>query len=1008
MADGGARAASRKRNGRSGPPNQLPTERKEVMMLNRYAKFMAFISMAVHGLGVLALTWSTVVLLGGYVTALGKNEFWCLTIISMIQAARSVALSLPPLCLAVWAVIILPMLIALPFALVFLLVSYVYVYGPLTCLVLSSWRLGKRNYGSTDGADGKANMLPAALDMFYSLVIFQGILFWTWHLIDIVGVKVMVLHFQAEYPLSGKWVSSESIREYSDTRDTCSQKLASIKGRNLINYAVGLLGSESPEEYLSGARLLAAIAKKKGGEEEQVRQVMLCSRPKIQKLIDTLRWRSSSSPAPDEKREMRELAATILSGLAGDIDLAQYPGAIHCITSLFQEETTTKTYWNGNQVPHASGDGDQEQTKQAMMRLRRRAEEDILARYYLYEWMKEAERRWLKWLMKGLEYTDEVKQDQDDGGVQLILQGLAILEGLASGSGHQQNCMDICSAPGLLSKIMAPIHSNTLIQDVSSNGAWADVVNGSFKVLHRLISVPSDTSRTLRLEISSDHQAVSNLLEMMILDEVHKGGAVVQKPPEIVILDEVHKGGAVVQKPPEIVILDEVHKGGALVQKSPEIVILDEVHEGGALVQEPPEDLMLISTNQRRELQMRAMEILIELYVHLTPDERKELINNLLRIFVFLPDDGKDKEGDASSTTMLNLKATAGRNLLGLLLSTDTDAKADVVLACVATDGQNIVPDIIGLLEGKNNIIYRIIAAKILENLCTCSNLEESTATAKVLTPKLSKEPPTDACTGGLGGINCDDKGVDTKMCLLHLHKEKLMPKVRTEMLDMTIKSPESETPDKEAGFSTTLLQSPIAILTHHIDTWERIMKNIGEIWRKCAATKGDEESLGTCAVQGHKAKVKDNTNNSSGDHQRRSSSGQENESETATRELQEAILSLVMVILCGEGISAHDLDDKVVAKLKDIVDENKGHAKTSGNLRIVKLCGQIAVLMMQGRDVKHNQHFQEFNKSLSEASKTMSGLESSILFSGTDDLRMKKTVKPLATLAREVQQLVG
>ncbi|CAL4899245.1 unnamed protein product [Urochloa decumbens] len=49
---------------------------------------MTYILMAATGLGYLALMWSTVVLLGGFVTVLDKKDFWCLTVISMTQASR--------------------------------------------------------------------------------------------------------------------------------------------------------------------------------------------------------------------------------------------------------------------------------------------------------------------------------------------------------------------------------------------------------------------------------------------------------------------------------------------------------------------------------------------------------------------------------------------------------------------------------------------------------------------------------------------------------------------------------------------------------------------------------------------------------------------------------------------------------------------------------------------------------------------------------------------------------
>lgn len=79
--------------------------------------------------------------------------------------------------------------------------------------------------------------------------------------------------------------------------------------------------------------------------DAEVKSLLLPSRPKIQKLIDTLGWRSNDT-------EIRELAARIIMYLSSDIHLTQFPWSVRCISSLL--DTTTLMYWNNKQGQHKS------------------------------------------------------------------------------------------------------------------------------------------------------------------------------------------------------------------------------------------------------------------------------------------------------------------------------------------------------------------------------------------------------------------------------------------------------------------------------------------------------------------------------------------------------------------------------------------------------------------------------------------------------------------------------
>ncbi|PVH63686.1 hypothetical protein PAHAL_2G085600 [Panicum hallii] len=104
----------------------------------------------------------------------------------------------------------------------------------------------------------KGNLKPALL-VLYSLALLQGVLFYYWAISASVE-KTLVQQVAEAYEIDEEDEARESVSDYLRMiREGCEKDLSFARGRNLITYAVDLMASNSPDNYLSAARILDTL-----------------------------------------------------------------------------------------------------------------------------------------------------------------------------------------------------------------------------------------------------------------------------------------------------------------------------------------------------------------------------------------------------------------------------------------------------------------------------------------------------------------------------------------------------------------------------------------------------------------------------------------------------------------------------------------------------------------------------------------------------------------------------
>ncbi|KAF7033351.1 hypothetical protein CFC21_044458 [Triticum aestivum] len=438
------------------------------------------LSMVTRGLGFLVVTWTTVVLLGGFVSLLQKKDFWSLTVITFIELAGVVdnfggdkwnSFAATPAGMDALGVVFMRRRLAstcfvsttasgnIVRVVVFVKVllgwiahfiqggTYmvaligghfgIFRWGVYIATGVSLWRLKQHDYGNTDGDSSKANMKPS-LDVLYIIVVVQGAISVYRRMLNVPLENVVTMVAEA-YGFKGPSVAL--VRDYMiETRRGCGKNPSFAKGRNLVTYAVVLMAHDkSPQDYLSGLKILSTIlgpfdqmnSKKFKKQRMLIRQLILyaLSSHIFRRLLVLSNPRSF--PYGTEKsaqREMTKHAASIVMHIADGASVELIPQVIQCMSSLMGTFQEHQRLFSSNSTRH-----DRDYAKE---------EEDYL------------ERLW---------------------------ECLHVLYVLAA---DENNCRLIIHTRGLLTKIMTPLASNLYHQ--TDHDTWENLLKESLKVIHRL------------------------------------------------------------------------------------------------------------------------------------------------------------------------------------------------------------------------------------------------------------------------------------------------------------------------------------------------------------------------------------------------------------------------------------------------------------------------------------------------------------------------------------------
>ncbi|TVU49986.1 hypothetical protein EJB05_01335, partial [Eragrostis curvula] len=697
----------------------------EVHDINSHAVFMGYLAMTVRGLSILLVTWSTVVLLGGFFSELGKKDFWCISGITFVQAAGSVN----SLFLQILILYFLFLQRGVPARLEGTTFKFCSLCNPnFTSELDEGWvfdgprsrRLsnimvsfkGLLSTVATLTRPMRHNKLmdkrPKGCARVYFLLV-VAIMYTQQAMLAVTMFPIVAVYVSGPYiPI---WLATWRLRQRDYASKSGDDKqsnlrlaldilyvltvtqgamfyymtLCSLAGMCLVSKVLGLYkfdkwGRTSVLGYLletnTGCRGQPSFAGGRNLITYAVDQINSDSAGRITSGVEILgtllKLQQSRHHSKEKWRYLLIGQHMLIKQLVGPVSSGEV------MRKLLQMLDSRSPYHRevrrhaARIVAHLADDIYLEQFPrgiQCVASLLDTFEEYRLLEPYQRDWLLNTyEKDWYRGVACLPELKDDV-EEEPDGYKDLVLQALCILRKLAF---VPDNFKVICNAKGLLPKIMAPVIRD-ILHTIDHKDSWfSEVVEGSLKVMCQLLdmSPPGEAERNLRLEVPNNKNALITAAERILKCKICSDSV---REQSVELLTRLHidaSWGMGTQKRQEFtkMMLDEFCKHCPLDSETD--VTADEAPEKG---------------------------ILHFLQSHTSISYKYKL-----------PDDTQEKAG-----RKVDIRNAAA----GALMRLSSQDKSIAAIILKAKD--NIVNDLIALLLSVKDKVYRRAAAAIiLERLC--------------------------------------------------------------------------------------------------------------------------------------------------------------------------------------------------------------------------------------------------------------------------------------------------